>query len=88
VAFGASAGIPTPNSAQQIAENDPVALGLGKLILDALDRNQQFISAALPLMPDALRRPCTWCRAAGIGTATSCTHGFVGNDLSVGAGRV
>jgi PKHD-type hydroxylase len=34
---------------QQIAENDPVARGLGKLILDALDSNQLFISAALPL---------------------------------------
>jgi PKHD-type hydroxylase len=34
---------------QQIAENDPVARRLGKLILDALDSNQLFISAALPL---------------------------------------
>jgi len=34
---------------QQIAENDPVARALGKLILDALDSNQLFISAALPL---------------------------------------
>jgi len=34
---------------QQIAENDPVARALGKLILDARDSNQLFISAALPL---------------------------------------
>ncbi|HEX5279489.1 MAG TPA: Fe2+-dependent dioxygenase [Micropepsaceae bacterium] len=34
---------------QQIAESDPVARRLGKLILDALDGNQVFISAALPL---------------------------------------
>ena len=34
---------------QQLAENDPVARRLGKLILDALDINQLFISAALPL---------------------------------------
>ena len=34
---------------QQIAENDPVARRLGKLILDVLDSNQLFISAALPL---------------------------------------
>ena len=34
---------------QQLAENDPAARRLGKVILDALDSNQLFISAALPL---------------------------------------
>jgi PKHD-type hydroxylase len=34
---------------QQLAENDPAARTLGKLILDVLDCNQLFISAALPL---------------------------------------
>ncbi len=33
----------------QLPEGDPVARRLGKLILDALDSNQLFISAALPL---------------------------------------
>lgn len=33
----------------QIPENDPAARELGSLILDALDRNQLFVSAALPL---------------------------------------
>jgi PKHD-type hydroxylase len=33
----------------QLPENDPVARRLGGMILDALDRNQLFISAALPL---------------------------------------
>jgi PKHD-type hydroxylase len=33
----------------QLPENDPVARRLGKLILDVLDANQLFISAALPL---------------------------------------
>lgn len=33
----------------QLQEMDPVARRLGKLILDALDANQLFISAALPL---------------------------------------
>ena len=33
----------------QIPENDPAARELGNLILDALDRNQLFVSAALPL---------------------------------------
>jgi PKHD-type hydroxylase len=33
----------------QLAETDPVARRLGGMILDALDKNQLFISAALPL---------------------------------------
>jgi PKHD-type hydroxylase len=33
----------------QLRENDPVARRLGGMILDALDKNQLFISAALPL---------------------------------------
>jgi PKHD-type hydroxylase len=33
----------------QIPENNPVARELGNLILDALDKNQLFVSAALPL---------------------------------------
>src|SRR5579872_891446 len=33
----------------QIPENHPAARELGRLILDALDKNQLFISAALPL---------------------------------------
>src|SRR5579863_9420997 len=33
----------------QVPEGHPVARRLGKMILDALDRNQLFISAALPL---------------------------------------
>src|SRR5882672_889220 len=33
----------------QLAETDPVARRLGEMILDALDKNQLFISAALPL---------------------------------------
>jgi len=33
----------------QVPEGHPVARRLGKLILDALDKNQLFISAALPL---------------------------------------
>jgi PKHD-type hydroxylase len=33
----------------QLTESDPTARKLGGLILDALDRNQQFLSAALPL---------------------------------------
>lgn len=33
----------------QIPENDPAARKLGSLILDALDRNHLFVSAALPL---------------------------------------
>src|SRR6476661_6418408 len=33
----------------QLRENDPVARRLGEMILDALDKNQLFISAALPL---------------------------------------
>src|SRR5882672_3851533 len=33
----------------QLPESDPVARQLGGMILDALDRNQLFISAALPL---------------------------------------
>ncbi|HYK80655.1 MAG TPA: Fe2+-dependent dioxygenase [Micropepsaceae bacterium] len=33
----------------QLRENDPVARRLGGIILDALDKNQLFISAALPL---------------------------------------
>lgn len=33
----------------QLTESDPVARKLGSLILDTLDRNQQFLSAALPL---------------------------------------
>ena len=33
----------------QLPENDPVARRLGETILDALDKNQLFISAALPL---------------------------------------
>jgi PKHD-type hydroxylase len=33
----------------QIPENHPVARKLGSLVLDALDKNQLFISAALPL---------------------------------------
>ncbi len=33
----------------QISETDPLAHKLGAVILDALDRNQLFISAALPL---------------------------------------
>jgi PKHD-type hydroxylase len=33
----------------QLAETDPVARHLGGMILDALDKNQLFISAALPL---------------------------------------
>ncbi len=34
---------------QQVPEGHPVARQLGAMILDALDRNQLFISAALPL---------------------------------------
>jgi PKHD-type hydroxylase len=34
---------------KQLLENDPVARRLGKMILDVLDANQLFISAALPL---------------------------------------
>src|SRR5579871_2903377 len=34
---------------QQVPEGHPVARRLGGLILDALDRNQLFVSAALPL---------------------------------------
>jgi PKHD-type hydroxylase len=34
---------------EQLAENSPVARQLGETILDALDRNQLFVSAALPL---------------------------------------
>ena len=33
----------------QLLETSPLARKLGNIILDALDRNQQFISAALPL---------------------------------------
>lgn len=33
----------------QLPENHPVARRLGEMILDALDKNQLFISAALPL---------------------------------------
>jgi PKHD-type hydroxylase len=34
---------------EQLAENHPIARRLGRMILDALDKNQLFISAALPL---------------------------------------
>src|SRR5262245_50188080 len=34
---------------QQIEETHPLARRLGAMILDALDKNQTFISAALPL---------------------------------------
>ena len=33
----------------QLPESSPVARRLGEMILDALDKNQLFISAALPL---------------------------------------
>lgn len=41
----------------RLPENDPVARRLGKLILDALDANQLFISAALPQGRAAASQP-------------------------------
>jgi PKHD-type hydroxylase len=81
---------------EQLHEGHPLARKLGGMILDELDKNQLFISGALPLkvVPPLfnryaiLWRPCRRGGAACVRHASSRAHGFIRDAVSLGAGRL